>query len=103
MGHQILFHMLPTDADEFLEHARRKAPVVCAVRDSDTEEVEPCDPTQSVQTLCRWNESILSLPRRKFIAREVNPYWRIDGSQPVIEFWLRHVTDWDGIPALAKG
>ena len=103
MGRQTGFHMLPEDAIEFLTRLEAQAPVVCTSRDSDNEEVRECDPTDCGPILCLWNRAILPSLKRKHIPREQNPYYRIDGSLPVIEWVTSHQTVWDGVPALIQG
>jgi hypothetical protein len=95
--------MLPADAIEFLAYARTKAPVVCTVWNSESEEIVGCDVTRSGQPLCLWNRDILPTLSRNCINRTANPYYRIDTSLPVVELDVPNECEWDGLPALSQG
>ena len=103
MGRQTGFHMLPEDAIEFLTHLKSQAPVICTSRSAEDEEIRECDPADCGPFLCLWNRAILPSLKRDLVPRDQNPYYRIDGSLPVIEWMALRETTWDGVPALRQG
>jgi len=96
--------MLPTDQNAFLRHVRERDPVVVAVRDSDSAEVQPAADLDigSGKTLCLWNRRLLPHLERKWIT---DPgYYRCDAfSSPILEFTRSFTAAWEGRPALGRG
>jgi hypothetical protein len=105
MGRQILFHMLRKDCEEFLAFLRGRAPVVVTTRAGHTSKIQPADdPCSHFESLCLWNTEILPVLKRNYIPKSTRgPYYRIDGSLPVVELRLSQVGDWDGRPSLPQG
>ena len=102
MGRQTQIHQLREDAIEFLDFARSRDPVICVARDSDSEEIVECD-FGAGGLFCLWNQSLLPSIKRRYVTRTPRPYYTIDSSVPVIEWWVRRQTLWEGIPALTQG
>ena len=105
MGKQILFHMLPPDCEPFVNFVRERDGVVFVEQASDSSAIEkvrnPCNPGR---VLSLWNPNLLATIQRKYIPESnKGPYYRVDSSLPVIEFFLPREQEWDGVPALTQG
>jgi hypothetical protein len=105
MGRQVLFHMLPPDCEQFMKFVREHDGIVIVEKDSDSVAIEevrnPCNPGHVVSL---WNPKLLPALERKYIAESsVGPYYRVDSSLPVIEFFLPRQQEWDGSPSLTQG
>ena len=105
MGRQILFHMMSEDCHGFLEFVRKENSICITERDSQSPKIfaasKPCN---LGQVLILWNRNILPLRQRKYIPESTKgPYYRVDDSLPVLEFFLPAPDEWDGRPALTQG
>jgi hypothetical protein len=101
MGKQILFHMLSPDCEQFIQFVRERDPVVIVEKDSVVEVADPCNPGR---VLSFWNPKLLSSLERKYIPESTNgPYYRVDSSLPILEFFLPRQQEWDRVPALTQG
>jgi hypothetical protein len=105
MGRQILFHMLPEDCESFLSFARERDPVAIVESSAGSPQVvpitNPCSPGKS---LSLWNQRLLPSLERKYVPKSTKgPYYRVDDSLPVLEFFLPRQEEWDGQPALTQG
>lgn len=104
MGRQIHFHMLPEDRNAFLRFVQERDPVVIAVRDSDSAEVQSITDLDSSpnKTLSLWNSRLLPHIERKWVP---DPgYYRLDEfGLPILEFTSSFSATWEGKPALGQG
>jgi hypothetical protein len=104
MGRQIHFHMLPDDQKAFLRFVQERDPIVVAIRDSDSKNVQPVTDfdTGPDKTLCLWNPSFLPHLERKWIP---DPgYYRLDEfGMPILEFTSSFKATWEEKPALGQG
>lgn len=105
MGRQIMFHMLPEDCSEFLAFLSGRDPVIFTARDSDSPDITAIpDPCAEWKAVSVWNQALSPELNREYIAdAKAGPYYRVDDSQPVLEFSPSHLTDWEGTPALLQG
>lgn len=104
MGRQIQFHMLQEDQAAFLQYVGRQDPVVVALRDSESAEIEPITNFQFglVTDLVLWNRDLLPKMERKWIPEP--GYFRADVSRlPILEFTTAFKASWEGIPAIGQG
>jgi hypothetical protein len=106
MGKQILFHMLPSDCEEFLAFLQRHDPIVITAWSSESHEIHDlvASACGSADPICLWNQPLLPHLERKLISGpEGRTYYRTDQSLPVLELSTSHEQTWDGKPALTQG
>jgi hypothetical protein len=100
--------MLEEDCKRFVEFVRDRDPVIVVSRSSKVSSVEDVQrPWERGETYCLWNREVLPSLERKFIPPEpeTSPYYRIDSSLPVIEFWYPSPVPepWNGRLSLTQG
>src|SRR5258708_13396655 len=105
MGRKILFPMLPSDCALFVGFLDRRDPVIATARDAGSPKVEPiANPCDAKKPISLWNRSLLPSLTREYIANaDDGPYYRVDDSLPVLEFYPSILTEWQGLPALLQG
>ena len=105
MGRQIQLSILPADANTLLTVIRSKEPVELAVRSGVAPTLAPLGSIpDGSRDLVLWNRRFAPALKRSYIAAANPPYYLADEqTEPILEFSISVLTQWEGIPALTQG
>lgn len=88
---------------QFVRFLQQRDPVIVIQRDSHSKDIEDVrDPWKLPSHYCLWNQALVPMMQRRFVAREPSPY-HTAAELPVIEFWYSPlIEDWNGRSALTQ-
>jgi hypothetical protein len=105
MGHQITFHMLQEDKDEFFRFLASKHTLFATARTFDSLEVIRCEsPASEESALALWElppENPRS--RKKIVRDDGSVVFEFDLHDPLLEFSPSRLVTHEGSPALLQG
>lgn len=105
MGHQIAFHMLQEDKEEFLRFLALRHHVFSTLWTSDSPEVIQCEPPAcEISTLAIWDRHPgTRFGRKRIVRTDGSVVYEIDRQHSVLEFSPSALVTYEGSPALLQG
>lgn len=105
MGHQITFHMLQEDAEEFFRFLGSKLDLFVTAWTSDSDAVIRCErPALERTALALWNQHLKAQQARKKIERDDGSVvYEFDWQDSVLEFSPSAIVTHEKLPSLLQG